>query len=381
MIDDRFCLFPLSVDEKTTCESITSIPNSIITVMPTHHINELGDFMGFRYETEAYVPANTLPIVRTMFHGTTMVQCEIPENQILQLMLNSDGVLNTMKEFLHEIESTCIPATLDCVPENAGAITNTGVVQATGLRTVDSKHWTPEIPERIGLYHAYLRGYNRDVRTHKLFIVCSGGLNKACDDFCNLLIDVGQHWTANDVLISEETWWLRKACQRARCRLIKQLADKMNIDIRHMDDIQAYTPCNIAIPTTDTVEHDIAKKGDNICIYNGCIDTTKNMNGILCNMHPSEGVWLFKGAHKVASFGSMFGDYSICGTFPLNAPRVNRAASLVVQDASYVTRYSGKQPKEKYMCFDESYFKVLESMQWNRDNGYEPLIPIVVGMR
>jgi hypothetical protein len=33
------------------------------------------------------------------------------------------------------------------------------------------------------------------------------------------------------------------------------------------------------------------------------------------------------------------------------------------------------------MCFDEAYFKNLESMQWNRDNGYIELIPIIVGLQ
>jgi hypothetical protein len=32
------------------------------------------------------------------------------------------------------------------------------------------------------------------------------------------------------------------------------------------------------------------------------------------------------------------------------------------------------------MCFDENYFKLLENMQWNRDNGVEQLIPIIVGV-
>jgi hypothetical protein len=32
------------------------------------------------------------------------------------------------------------------------------------------------------------------------------------------------------------------------------------------------------------------------------------------------------------------------------------------------------------MCFDEAYFKTLEGMQWNRDNGCVELIPIVVGL-
>ena len=33
------------------------------------------------------------------------------------------------------------------------------------------------------------------------------------------------------------------------------------------------------------------------------------------------------------------------------------------------------------MCFDEAYFKTLEAMQWNRDNGHVELIPIVVGLQ
>lgn len=100
------------------------------------------------------------------------------------------------------------------------------------LRTIDSKNWTPEVPDTIGIYHAYLRGYNRDVRAHKLFLACSGGLEKACDSFCNLLIDVGEKWTAKEVADSEEVWWLRKACQRGRCRLLKQLADAYGLRVQ-----------------------------------------------------------------------------------------------------------------------------------------------------
>ena len=62
------------------------------------------------------------------------------------------------------------------------------------------------MPERIGLYHAYIRGFNRDVRSHRLFIVCSGGMNKASDAFCNLVIDVGAKSTAWEVCESEEAW-------------------------------------------------------------------------------------------------------------------------------------------------------------------------------
>ena len=37
--------------------------------------------------------------------------------------------------------------------------------------------------------------------------------------------------------------------------------------------------------------------------------------------------------------------------------------------------------KQHYMCFDEAFFKNLERMQWNRDNGFVELIPVVVGMQ
>ena len=55
--------------------------------------------------------------------------------------------------------------------------------------------------------------------------------------------------------------------------------------------------------TSDTVEHDIANVGsgnggggenDEVAVYNTCSDTTRHMNGVVTNMHPSEGVWLFR---------------------------------------------------------------------------------------
>ena len=114
------------------------------------------------------------------------------------MQLMSEPALNKqrMREFMQWVEDNANPATLDCIPENASSLTPQGTIEAQGLLTVDSQDWTPEPPERIGIYHAYIRGFNRDVRTHRLFIVCSGGLVRASDAFCNLAIDVGRYWTA-----------------------------------------------------------------------------------------------------------------------------------------------------------------------------------------
>lgn len=172
-------------------------PSSRVLMMPTHHINEHGDLMGFRFACNAFATGNCLPVVRTMFHGHTLVECpDAGEGLIMRLMSEPEENRERMAQFLQRVEAECVPASLDCVPENASAVTQHGTIQATGLLTVDSQHWTPELPARIGIYHAYIRGFNRDVRTHRLFIVCSGGMARASDAFCNMVIDVGKSWTA-----------------------------------------------------------------------------------------------------------------------------------------------------------------------------------------
>lgn len=61
-------------------------------------------------------------------------------------------------------------------------------------------------------------------------------------------------------------------------------------------DIQAHHPAQMASFTSDTLEHDIAPLHgqEQIAVYNMCTDTTRNMNGIVTNMHPGEGIWLFR---------------------------------------------------------------------------------------
>lgn len=60
-------------------------------------------------------------------------------------------------------------------------------------------------------------------------------------------------------------------------------------------DIHAYNPNCLAVITSDTLEHDIGpSQGGRVAIHNMCTDTTRHINGIVANMHPSEGVWLFR---------------------------------------------------------------------------------------
>ncbi len=134
---------------------------------------------------------------------------------------------------------------------------------------------------------------------------------------------------------------------------------------------------------TDTLEHDVAAAGEAVSVFNGCCDTTRPFNGILARMHPAEGYWLFKGGSRGGGFGSAFGDRRVCGAFPVSQPRVERPQSVAVPwSCESVVRLGAgaRAGPERYMCFDEAYFKTLERMQWDRDNGHVELMPIVVGL-
>jgi hypothetical protein len=387
-----FALHPITSDEQATLSAmLSSDATARVLLMPTHHISCQGDMMGFRYECGAHIKGGTLPITRNMFSGHTASECLDDDASILRLMSDQEANKRKMAEFMQELKDSYNPAELSCIPDNATSLTSTGLLQATDLRSVDCKEWTPELPETIGLYHAYIRGYNRDARTHKLFIICTGGCPKAADQFCNLVIDVGGEWTVGEIADSEEAWWLRRACQRARCRLIAMLAAKFGVRVSCVDDVQAYYTKEgqlLAVPTTDTVEHDISKLfGSNAAVHNLAVDTTRLTNGILCQMHPSEGYWLFRGAQRgTGVHGAMFGSHQACGAFPTRAPLVPPSTAkgmnaVVVQDGGCIIRDDKVAGRQHYACFDEAFLKNLERMQWNRDNGVVELIPIVVGMQ
>ena len=174
MIDDRFCLYELSKDEQVTCESITQINKGKITVMPNHHIDEFGTFRGFRYECNPHVLASLIPISKNMYHGTTMVQCDVSEEVILRLMLNHKKNREMMSAFLQRVDGECIPATLNCMPMNMSETDVLLSLNSNVMSTRDSAVWTPEVPDRIGIYHAYVKGQHNIMRTHKLFFVCTG---------------------------------------------------------------------------------------------------------------------------------------------------------------------------------------------------------------
>jgi hypothetical protein len=395
-----------SEEAQQTIESIL-VENSSIKLLPTHCINAAGELEGFQLILPGDAKGGVLPINRTMFHGTSLFEVHSLKsggvfNADIMRLLAADAK-ESMRELMTKISKNaegkeasfrCVPDNVDCMSSvrSDGSVMEAHVSRTTGKRNVDFVDWQPELPHSIGLYQAFCRGYQKDTRVHKLFIGVSGGLNRCSDEFYNLLLDVGNEFSCKDVAFSEEVWWLRKACQRARCKVALLAAEHFGLSITTTRDLFSYNQDSIGVPVTDTVEFDLKEDADgNVEFYSACVDTTAVQNGILAKMHEGEGIWVFRGAArssaKITSFGSLFGSKANCGLFPTRSPyyKRNQGSPCYVNglDSELVVRHAS-QPRTKpdgfvFQCFDEQFFANLSVMQWDRNSGVVELVPIVVG--
>ena len=403
-----FSLHEPSEEAPQTIESIL-VEGSSIKLLPTHCINAAGELEGFQLLVPGDAKGGVLPINRTMFHGTSLFEVHSKSGgvfnaDIMRLLQQTIDAKESMRDLMTKISANaagkeasfrCIPDNVDCMSSirSDGSVMEAHVSRTTGKRNVDFVDWQPELPHSIGLYQAFCRGYQKDTRVHKLFIGVSGGLNRCSDEFYNLLLDVGSEFTCKDVAFSEEVWWLRKACQRARCRVALLVAEHFGLSITTTRDLFAFNQDPIGVPVADTIEFDIKEGSDGtVEFYSGCVDTTGVQNGILAKMHEGEGIWVFRGSAKssakITSFGALFGSKATCGVFPTRSPyyKRNQGSACFVNglDSELVVRHASA-PRTKpdgfvFQCFDERFFANLSTMQWDRNCGVIELVPMVVGM-
>lgn len=402
-INTEFAHTPLSSDEDSTCKNlIEGCDSSDICVMPNHHINHFGEFDGFKFTVPTQSSAACLPVTRTMFYGNTVTECSSSNSPIsgdvMRLLSDLPATREKMRSFLKCLEGTRAEerASFDCIPDNVDSLSNNQLSRVYGHRSVDAQPWKPETPSIVGIYHAYVRGFNKDSREHRIYVSCSGGCPSACDAYYNLFLDVARQTSVNELCEAQETWWLRKACQRSRLRVIKMAADWFDLPVNSVVDIHSYNHCELAVPTIDTLSYDLAElRSGHFSLFSKCCDTTTNKNGILHRLHPSEGFWIMRGPTRasrgISSYGGVFGNHETCGSFPTETfmtqefaksreKRPSSSSVIVTRDSSVVCRIGKNDMFQEWMFPDENYIKTLESMQWNRDNGIVELMPIVVGV-
>ena len=404
-----FSLHTPPPEAEQTIQSILA-PGTSMKLMPTHCLSSHGQLEGFMLEVPRDDKGSVLPVNRTMFHGTSL----------FEVASSGSGVINTdfmrlqmsdMKESMRALQDSicakakgkeaafsCMPDVIDTLGSvrTEGGLVEARIARTTGRRCVDFRSWEPELPCSISILQSFIRSsHQRDVRAHKLFIAVSGGLNKASDEFYNLLTDVGAEWTCQEVCDSAEVWWLRKASQRARARVALLTAEHFGLKIPSVVDLFSYDNYRVGTPVADTIEYNIAphEERGTVEFYSACCDTTGITNGIVARMHPAEGCWLFRGALKSSSklmnFGSMFGCKSACGVFPTRSAfyKKHQGSPSCVNgfDTEIVVRRESalrvKADGFVFQCFDEQFMgNLAANMQWDRNSGVIELVPIIVGL-
>lgn len=217
------------------------------------------------------------------------------------------------------------------------------------------------------------------------------------------------------------------------------MAKEFNLRIPTIIDPFALEPTEVACCTTETVCNDVVSgEYDRVTVYNKCANPLSCTNGIICTMHPSEGVWVFKGPMQTKSgmslYGGPFGEKSPSKVFPVCTSKVHgnyswrskpvqgspvctgspciipvhdRGCTIQVDKDCRVTLDAGsngipedlvsvagslpstatrvvggagkKRLQDLYTYIDEGHLRGLqEDTGWSRENGVVELIPIAV---
>lgn len=228
-------IHPLNEEECQVYKSLLDESDgSTITPSLNHHVSRDGLVQGFRFTCNGGEPSSRIPINRQMFFRYSMAECTSAtgwdERSILRLMMNRGdamgrllGIVDGLKRSSdgNEIDFDCMSDSMDSYSRGdpVGSYSHHYRVAS------DCKPWSPEVPRMIGLYHAFVKGFNRDTRVHKLFIVVDGGCTRLCDRFYNLSLDIGHKMDCKQLIQSEEVRFIPRDHKQ------NQIVCKINIRV------------------------------------------------------------------------------------------------------------------------------------------------------
>lgn len=384
-IDHSFQLFPPSEDEESTARYITQrlkVPAQM-TIVPTHHINDMGEFTGFHLAANKSCFVGDAPFNQQMFFGLSACACQTTDAEMAKILADRDGYQRRLDRLIESINGDLLngakPASFECIPFDTHGTCTDNIestrIKSTWRKGVDNAAWALEPPKMLGVFHGYIRLPSGE-RSSRLFVVCDSGCQNACVEYYNMMLDLGADATLEEAVHCEETWWLQKACSRARNRLIFLTCEALGLAPQQsMTDIHSHDGCKVAVPVCETLRHDFyMNRAQQVVFLNSCVDTTRVQNGILCKMHETEGVWVFRGAPRANSnsmFGGMFGARNRVSVFPMETYETN---SRAVPSISCATGRGRKQ----YLHFNNDFIQNLTMSGWERDYGITELVPIAV---
>ena len=305
-------------------------------------------------DVPAIAAAHVLPVGNSVGDGIGCFEIQVSGQEVLQLLCQASELQTKLGKVVQVLctpvdeelraswwrcspKQGCSVRTLQCATRGADGKVRFERSQVPLVPVVDSDQWVPELSRNgfVGLYHHW----DAHARRLRLYLLVSSYLQKACLEFTDMVQELGETCTADDVAQSQELYWLRDACKRNRARLAYLICSAMKLPVRvlcdhHASDLRTTL---MALSTADTLFSDVQSVGDPkqrmVRVLNHCASTKDMTNGSLCVMAPWEGVWAFHGRNARPSnrFGGAYGNFYL----PTHAPKLR---SLPLQSAYVLTR-------------------------------------------
>jgi hypothetical protein len=171
-------IHPLSMEECDVYGSLLdTCDDGIVTPCINHNLNEDGNVEGFRFTCSSHNPARCLPVNRRMFFRTSMVECNTSDDRVerghnsvaLSMLLEHEKVLAKLTDVVQKMHQKSVgnEASFEHMPDNLDSVHTSHNVyggQSEPLlgsfmcrRAADCRDWSPEIPDFVGIFHAYTR--------------------------------------------------------------------------------------------------------------------------------------------------------------------------------------------------------------------------------
>lgn len=414
-ISTRYCTRELSQRENEA--AVNAVSNSVhtrINMLPNHHMNSDGELCGFSFTCNRNDMASVLPLSKKTCAMTSVYECisdqvqDSPLNDhAIRIVKCVEAYRTGMKEYVRALKYSEIPfASFSCIPDKMSnqARTDSGVVNFVSNDTADQTMWSPDVPQKFGVYHAFTRNNSRDTREHKIFIVVSGCLTHAAEELYNLWQDGGEQISCGDFLESQELQWLRKATHRSHNRIAADMSKLFGLKLQLMMDMDCPSRESLmAFPTTCTYMNDIVPSvhAHEMHVSESACFVNHSDNGVILDLFSSEGYWMFQGPRDYSStnnYGSIFGTKCDHAAFPTTTVRTPANQILATSNVSvrrsrtlYNTVYIDEIQKtstsdgfdetevenENFIFPDEHFMRTAEKLGFNRNDGILSLMPLV----
>jgi hypothetical protein len=151
-----------------------------------------------------------------------------------------------------------------------------------------------------------MRTAAQNTREHKIFIVVSGHCRHASEEMYNLWLDARETITARQFLQCAELDWLRKTTLRHHNRLAARVAQRLRLNVRYLNDVDAVTNSDSLLPTTSCVYRDLSLQGGRVLLTSDAVLLSTVNTGVIFDCFANEGFWVFMGPRDMGSY-KMFG--------------------------------------------------------------------------